>query len=970
VRPPRLLYLAACIAASGCAREEAKHESATTQFPHSASADSLLSLGESVYKRSEYDSANAILKAGHDIASTAGDSQAVARADTWLGLTAFKQGRYKDARRIGEQALAKKLRLNLREDLFRSYNALGLLAYNEGRYGDATQLLGKARASAEAVRDSVSIAKALGNLGMVHSEIGEFDLAHAEFTTLADVAQKARDTIPEANALSNLGMLSIRGGDANAAIDYLNRARALYSAVDYPAGIESVLGQMGSAYSDLGQPQRAIAYMDSAMSVARAHDLVREEAEDLMIYAELFGDAGDHTAALRHLERSRILADSAGLGSRLGDIARAQAREYASISRRNLALARAKDAISIHRKSGARLDELEDHLTAAEIAQSDSKTGEASSHLDEAGKISRDLSIPVADEMVALGSARVADLAGDPSKVLLRLPADLSFERLGIEAAAQADAMRARAFAKLRQWPEAVTAGRRAVEALRLVRESLGEGPLRSAYTSDKSDVYANLVVALLQLGRTSDAFEVADDARGKALLEHLNALKSSARSSSRDLSEADQLLRRIDYLTERLRLADTIRSKDRTAATRQDLSKLAARLTETRRMYEDRIATASRIDPRGASLLGATGVKATYVRKVLGPHEAIIEYLVTPDRLFTFVATRDTVVALTKAIGLEDLANRVRLATELSARSRTAAAGRDALRGLYDILIAPVDSIAVVKGATTFVLVPHSTLVYLPFAALTGKDGRPLIEERAILTLPSASALPYLRGQTTLSSASSVTSVFAPFPQELAGTREEALAVKGETRGARSFVGSAATESRLRSELERGGNVHIASHAVFNSTTPMFSHIELAAGRGGDPDDDGNLDLHELLRLTVRSDLVYLSGCETGVGAAWSNSFQRSQDYATLSQAILYAGAENVVATLWRIDDAGASVFAQRFYAALERNDVVQALAIAQRQTIRDPRYRAPRYWAAYTVSGSGLSSRNTQQVKTASVQ
>ena len=69
--------------------------------------------------------------------------------------------------------------------------------------------------------------------------------------------------------------------------------------------------------------------------------------------------------------------------------------------------------------------------------------------------------------------------------------------------------------------------------------------------------------------------------ARGKALLEHLNALKSSARSSSRDLSEADRLLRRIDYLTERLRLADTIRSKDRTATTRQDLNNLTERLAK-----------------------------------------------------------------------------------------------------------------------------------------------------------------------------------------------------------------------------------------------------------------------------------------------------------------------------------------------------------------------------------------------------
>ena len=68
--------------------------------------------------------------------------------------------------------------------------------------------------------------------------------------------------------------------------------------------------------------------------------------------------------------------------------------------------------------------------------------------------------------------------------------------------------------------------------------------------------------------------------------------------------------------------------------------------------------------------------MKAAYVRNALGPHEAIIEYLVTSDRLFTFVATRDTVVALTRAIGIEDLANRVRLATELSAKSKTATTG------------------------------------------------------------------------------------------------------------------------------------------------------------------------------------------------------------------------------------------------------------------------------------------------------
>jgi CHAT domain-containing protein len=145
------------------------------------------------------------------------------------------------------------------------------------------------------------------------------------------------------------------------------------------------------------------------------------------------------------------------------------------------------------------------------------------------------------------------------------------------------------------------------------------------------------------------------------------------------------------------------------------------------------------------------------------------------------------------------------------------------------------------------------------------------------------------------------------------------------------------------------------------NAVNPMFSRIELASGKSGSPEDDGSLELHELLQMPVKSGLVYLSGCETGLGASWSTAFMQSQDYATLSQALLYAGARNVIATLWRIDDLGASVFAQRFYSALSKADPGDALAIAQRSMIRDARYAAPRYWAAYTISGSGLSRPGT---------
>jgi len=148
---------------------------------------------------------------------------------------------------------------------------------------------------------------------------------------------------------------------------------------------------------------------------------------------------------------------------------------------------------------------------------------------------------------------------------------------------------------------------------------------------------------------------------------------------------------------------------------------------------------------------------------------------------------------------------------------------------------------------------------------------------------------------------------------------------------------------------------VHVATHGVMNLLNPMFTRVDLHPGGEGDSRNDGRLEVREILTLKVASDLVYLSGCETGRAGAWSTGFETSEDYATLAQAFLYAGAPNVIATLWKVPDDGAAAFAARFYEALAHGDPVEALAAAQRDMLSDPRYRAPYYWAAYQVTGAG---------------
>jgi CHAT domain-containing protein len=164
-----------------------------------------------------------------------------------------------------------------------------------------------------------------------------------------------------------------------------------------------------------------------------------------------------------------------------------------------------------------------------------------------------------------------------------------------------------------------------------------------------------------------------------------------------------------------------------------------------------------------------------------------------------------------------------------------------------------------------------------------------------------------------------------------------------------------------MRESLLTSRIVHVATHGVLNRQNPLFSRIDLARPRTPVGDDDGRLEVHEVIGLTVQASLVFLSGCETGAGSTGVTGFDQGEDFATLSQAFLLAGADNVVATLWQVRDDGAAEFARHFYEALShsssdgRRDVGAALAAAQRKMLADQRFDAPYHWAGYTAGGRG---------------
>jgi CHAT domain-containing protein len=922
--------------------------------------DSLIQAGIDAYQRGEYDSAGTLLGSVVELARADSNLAAVARALTALGLTAYRQGDYAAARVLGEEALALKIELDLPEELWRSYNALGLLAWNESRLSEAADLYLKAEDAATDLEDQTILAVISINRGLIHADLGNFEAARAAFENAREVSHQAGDARLEGMALNNLGMLGNWIGDPLGSIPYLEQAITLYQTVDFVPGELNALGQLGSAYTALGEMGKAIAALDSALAISRDRAMRQEEASNLETLAEAYRTAGQFRRALDLYAEAEAINAEVGLVQETGSDQRSRAEIYQELGDLQLARDFATRALETHRSVEARWEEFADLVALADLAHRAGHRRESSSFLKAARELARGFDARTARLEVALAEARIADRAGEWTHALRVLRAageDLSAG--GYDTEWEGQLLRTRAFTRLGQLDSAVAAGRQAVAAVERVRVSFGSGLLRTSYSSNRLDAYGALVSALLQTGDIEGAFVAADQARGRRLLERHAALGSGSErqlSTAATFERGEELLRRVNELSLRLQELDEWLPAERDSTVVSDLQR---QLAATRSRYEASRVSAIEKDASGSALLGARPVDPSHVQAALRHDQALLEYLVLPDRLVGFVVRSRGIKSFTHPITRDDLARRVRIARGLFA-SRQAAAngGMEVLKVLYQMLIEPARQALV--GAERLVVIPHGVLTYLPFAAVVDPTTeRFLAEDYVIHQLPSAGALSVLRGdrEPTRSAEEVAYRVvgFAPLVRTLPASRDEVRALRQVISRAKLIEGRHATESRLRDALAEPVIVHVASHGVMNVVNPMFSRIELARGRGNRSNDDGHLDVHEVVDLSIRSPLVFLSGCETGAGPAWRTDFDQGESYSTLAQAFLYAGGQNVVATLWRVDDEASALFARSFYQALVERGPAEALVMAQRRMLEHPIYRSPYYWAGVQLYGSG---------------
>ena len=113
---------------------------------------------------------------------------------------------------------------------------------------------------------------------------------------------------------------------------------------------------------------------------------------------------------------------------------------------------------------------------------------------------------------------------------------------------------------------------------------------------------------------------------------------------------------------------------------------------------------------------------------------------------------------------------------------------------------------------------------------------------------------------------------------------------------------------------------------------------------------ENGFLRLYDIFNLKLGADLVVLSACQTALGKEI-----KGEGLVGLTRGFMYAGAPRVVASLWQVEDRASAELMKRFYQGVLGQGLRPAAALraAQVSMHNDNRWRAPHYWAAFTLQG-----------------
>ncbi|MEM9821346.1 MAG: CHAT domain-containing protein, partial [Bacteroidota bacterium] len=247
-------------------------------------------------------------------------------------------------------------------------------------------------------------------------------------------------------------------------------------------------------------------------------------------------------------------------------------------------------------------------------------------------------------------------------------------------------------------------------------------------------------------------------------------------------------------------------------------------------------------------------------------------------------------------------------------------------------------------------ILIPDGILKYIPFEALVvGEVGQNY-------TLSNA---PYLLKDHTITYAySAALFLFEEVNEEgkmllkvapgfLEGERGQVPLAHSQLEfslpGVHELLGAKANLQNFKQYAGNSKVIHLSTHAAANPLTNS-AQIELV---------DTAMYLPEIYGMNLKTDLVVLSACESGMG-----KMEKGEGVISLGRAFRYAGASSIISSLWKVNEASTATIFTNFYDQLKlgtpKASALRQAKLNYLEQAGSDLKKSPFYWSSFVYFGS----------------
>ncbi|MCD4783301.1 MAG: tetratricopeptide repeat protein [Candidatus Eremiobacteraeota bacterium] len=860
-------------------------------------------MGDTYLQTGEYKKAIVSYKKKAEVARRIKDNRNTVLALIKMGSVYIKLGDYQLAEKHFRDALKIAKSEKLKEV---AMGNMGSALVETGKYDEALKQYRSALVIARKINDRKNEGRWLGGIGNIHSHRGEYKKTLDYYEKSLSIAREIKDRQNEGIQLGNIGAVYLSLGEYNKALGYFRTALSISRDI---RGKAAALENIGIAYTKKGEPRAALHYYEKALKIFKKIGDKHRQGVHLINIGNVYNYLGEFDEAMKCYERARVILE------KVGD------KKATSRILGNTGI--------IHLKQ-AEYDKALDCFTKA---------------------------------------LEIAEDIGDRSSIFVW------FYNKGLT------------YRRMKKNKEAIENFKKAISVLEDLRGAIKIDELKSSFIKQYIDVYEMLIELLFQKGMYKEAFHYAERSKARNFLDALGNRRIVPRKAGdRELANKErELLARIrsmEKMKENLKGKELEALYDRIRSARDDYDKVLAKLIIS--------------NPDYASLITIKPAEIEEIQNLLSPDEIIIEYLTGENKTYVWTITRDEFTHHEVNKTSKDISNKVEfLRDEIILSPGTVIEEEDIeycrkrLSGFYSVILKPVRND--IGERKNLVIVPHGSLHYVPFCALIDEDGKYIAERFSVLTEPSASAFALFRKRKKNRPDSFIGYALGNIGEKGNGNRrggKEAHPVNGKSNhklmtgknkdkknvepltgltrsgypplpGSKEevemigkilrkreipftcFIENKFTVETARKSAPSGGYVHFSTHGFLSPRAKgRFSGIVAS---------DGYIYIMDIFNWNLNADMVVLSACKTGLG-----KLLKGDDMVCLPRAFIQAGADNLVATLWSVQDESTRDLMVEFYKRILSGESKSgAMRNAQLKIMK--KYKHPYFWAPFVLFGKG---------------